>query len=84
MSTLDQLIDGLNAERADLDAAIAALTRLRNLRNGRRDLATPAPAGKRRGRKSMGAAERLEVSRRMKRYWSDRQRQQMHANSREV
>ena len=32
----------------------------------------PAPISKRRGRKSMGPAERLEVSKRMRRYWSDR------------
>jgi hypothetical protein len=32
--------------------------------------------GKRRGRKSMGAAERREVSDRMKRYWAARRRRQ--------
>jgi hypothetical protein len=31
--------------------------------------------GKRRGRKSMSAKERLEVSERMKRYWANRRKQ---------
>ena len=56
-------------EKKRLDSAIAALeARLRGAHKG-----SGARAGKsRRGRKSMSAAERLEVSKRMTLYWEAR------------
>jgi hypothetical protein len=58
-------------EKKRLDAAIAALeARLRAGKTG-----SVAKTGKRRGRKSMSAAERLEVSRRMTLYWQARRAQ---------
>jgi hypothetical protein len=59
----------LHNEKKRLDAAIAALeARIRAGHNG----SGAKPAKGRRGRKSMSAAERLEVSRRMKLYWQAR------------
>ena len=65
---LDPAIRYLRAEVDKLDRVIASLEKL---------LTEPGPtldAPKRRGRKSMGAEERLEVSARMKRYWAKRRR----------
>jgi hypothetical protein len=66
---LDPAIRYLRAEVDKLDRVIASLEKL---------LTEPGPPldapGKRRGRKSMGAEERLEVSARMKRYWAKRRR----------
>ena len=68
-STLQQLY----AKKTKMERAIAALEEL------------PAPSvsdefqslgGKRRGRKSMPANERQEVSQRMRRYWANRRKQQ--------
>jgi hypothetical protein len=59
---LRQLYD----EKKRLDEAIRAL-------EGRqRIMSEGAPARSRRGRKSMSAEERLEVSRRMSAYWANR------------
>lgn len=59
----------LHHEKKRLDAAIVALeARLKSAHKG-----SSAKAGKsRRGRKSMSAAERLEVSKRMTLYWEAR------------
>ncbi len=56
-------------EKKRLDATIASLeARIKAARRG-----TSAKSGKvRRGRKSMSAAERLEVSKRMTLYWQSR------------
>jgi hypothetical protein len=62
----------LYSEKKRLDAAIAALeARTRNNRTGAGAKRVPG----RRGRKSMSAAERLEVSRRMTQYWEARRAQ---------
>jgi hypothetical protein len=63
---LDKLIEKLTKERAALDQIIAALDELRS--------APPPvePVKKRRGRKFMDAADRQEVSARMKKYWASR------------
>jgi hypothetical protein len=59
----------LYTEKKRLDAAIAALeARIRAANNGK----GAKPAKGRRGRKSMSAEERLEVSRRMTLYWEAR------------
>ena len=60
----------LYAEKAKLERAITALEELRAARTS-----TGVRADSPRGRKSMGAEEREEVSRRMKRYWANRRRQ---------
>ena len=64
---LHNIIEYLYEEKARLERAIAALEEVlaAGLSQERR------PQG-RRGRKSMGSAERQEVSKRMKRYWASR------------
>ncbi len=59
----------LHAEKKRLDATISALERQLKAPLGR-------ASGKRRGRKSMSAAERRKVSERMSRYWEARRAQQ--------
>ncbi len=62
----------LHHEKKRLDSAIAALeARIRASQSG----SSAKPAKGRRGRKSMNAAERLEVSTRMKLYWEARRAQ---------
>jgi hypothetical protein len=59
-------------EKKRLDAAIAVLeARLKAFRKG----SAEKPAKGRRGRKSMSAEERLEVSKRMTLYWAARRAQ---------
>ena len=61
----------LYTEKKRLDAAITSLeARLRTAHKG-----PSKPAKGRRGRKSMSAAERLEVSARMRTYWQQRRAQ---------
>jgi len=67
MDLLETLRD-LYAQRETLKRAIATLESM--ARDRERSL--PTSSGKRRGRKSMGAKERQEVSKRMKRYWETR------------
>jgi hypothetical protein len=60
-------------EKKRLDAGIAALeARIKASRTG----SGAKSVKRRRGRKSMSAAERLEVSKRMKLYWEDRRARQ--------
>ena len=61
----------LHTEKKRLDAAIAALET--RIKAGHAGLGKTAKG--RRGRKSMSAAERLEVSRRMRLYWEARRSQ---------
>ena len=64
---VDKMIQELNAEIERIKAAVAFLEELRG----------PSEASateERRGRKSMGAEERLEVSERMRKYWANRRR----------
>lgn len=64
------VLQELYLQKERLEKAIAALEDLQ---------ATPTSVGvlggKRRGRKSMGAEERQEVSRRMTKYWASRRKQ---------
>ncbi len=66
---LYKAIQELYAEKEKLERVIASLEELQ--RTGGADTALPK-AGKRRGRKSMSARERREVSERMKKYWAGR------------
>ena len=66
---LDNILRELRAERDRIDQAIASLERLQAQRSGQKVVWAPAP---RRGRKSMGPAERKAVSKRMKNYWQSR------------
>jgi hypothetical protein len=67
---LYKAIQDLYAEKEKLERVIASLEELQRAAGGG---IPPAPgSGKRRGRKSMGAEERQEVSERMKRYWARR------------
>jgi hypothetical protein len=64
---LDSIIEKLHRERMKLDEIIASLQQLQQ------SYAAVAKEGlKRRGRKSMGAEERQQVSARMKSYWESR------------
>lgn len=68
MVDLNKLLADLRQELARKEAAIAALEALHDP-----ERAAPSPTRREnRGRKSMGAAEREEVSARMKRYWAAR------------
>ncbi len=68
---LYKAIQDLYAEKEKLERVIASLEELQRTAN-------PAPSsatsGKRRGRKSMNAKERQEVSARMKKYWESRRK----------
>jgi hypothetical protein len=67
---LTEIIRGLYIEKAKVEDSIAALEALGPVHS-----ADSRPA-RRRGRKFMGAEERLQVSERMKRYWDQRRQQQ--------
>jgi hypothetical protein len=60
----------LHLEKKRLDSAIAALEA--RISTGSRNGSATKSRKSRRGRKSMSAAERLEVSRRMTLYWKGR------------
>jgi hypothetical protein len=62
----------LYREKKRLDTAIASLEA--RLKTARPATSGAKPRKGRRGRKSMGAAERLEVSKRMTLYWEARRR----------
>lgn len=68
---LSRAIEYLYAERDRLVTAIAQLESLNNS-----GAATTTRVRSRRGRKSMGAAERREVSERMRKYWARRRKAQ--------
>ena len=63
---IHQAIKDLLAEKERLDRAIAHLEGMQKQRGA------TAPLPKRRGRKTMDAQARREVSERMKRYWEER------------
>lgn len=69
---LYKAIQDLYAEKEKLERVIASLEELQRTAG---DLPLVPKTGKRRGRKSMSAQERQEVSQRMKRYWEARRRQ---------
>jgi hypothetical protein len=64
---LFQIIDGLRIRKEKIERAIALLEDLAKDGDG-----ATAMAPKRRGRKSMGAEERREVSVRIRKYWENR------------
>ncbi len=68
---LYKAIQDLYAEKEKLERVIASLEELQ--RNAGIEPELPK-AGRRRGRKSMGAKERQEVSERMKKYWANRRK----------
>ena len=67
MTLYEKLLRYLRAEKLRLEKVIASLEELQKPL-GSTDGALPG----RRGRKSMGPEERLEVSERMKKYWAKR------------
>jgi hypothetical protein len=69
---LFKALQELYAEKEKLERAIASLEELQQMGG---ELAESLRAGKRRGRKSMSADERLEVSQRMQKYWANRRKQ---------
>lgn len=66
---LTEIIRNLYIEKARVEKSIEALEILNS------DQGAGPLAPRRRGRKSMGAAERDQVSERMKRYWAARREQ---------
>jgi len=66
---LYKAIQDLYAEKEKLERVIASLEELERTAG---ELPEVPKTGKRRGRKSMNAEERQEVSERMKRYWESR------------
>jgi hypothetical protein len=69
---LYKAIQELYAEKEKLERVIASLEELQRAAGAAPNL---MGSGKRRGRKSMDAKERQEVSERMKRYWANRRKQ---------
>lgn len=67
---LYKAIQDLYSEKEKLERVIASLEELQ--RNA--DLPAVLPRAQRRGRKSMNAKERQEVSERMKKYWASRRK----------
>ncbi len=70
---LYKAIQDLYAEKEKLERVIASLEELQRTAGS---LPAAPVSGKRRGRKSMSAKEREEVSERMKRYWANRRKKQ--------
>jgi len=68
---LYKAIQDLYAEKEKLERVIASLEELQRTAGS---LPLPPTGGKRRGRKSMNAKERQEVSERMKKYWASRRK----------
>jgi hypothetical protein len=68
---LYRAIQDLYAEREKLERVIASLEDLQRAAGGS---IPPMQSEKRRGRKSMNAGERAEVSARMKKYWAGRRK----------
>ena len=64
---LPKLIQAFYEQKGKLESAIASLEELQRTAG---TIGKLRPAGNRRGRKSMPADERAEVSVRMKRYWA--------------
>jgi hypothetical protein len=78
---LYKAIQELYAEKEKLERVIASLEELQRTAGS----VPLAPAGgKRRGRKSMSAKERQEVSERMKRYWASRRKRPHESSKREA
>ena len=67
---VENLIRELNAQKEKLMQSITLLEELAAYRQG----PPPFVARERRGRKSMGAEERRQVSLRMKKYWAGRRK----------
>jgi hypothetical protein len=76
---LDKAIQYLYAQKEELERVIAALEELQ--RSGTPGAAVAPSAVKRRGRKSMGSVEREEVSKRMRKYWASRRKDENTAGS---
>jgi len=73
---LYETIQDLYAEKERLERVIASLEALLGI--GKPDV--PKLKGAKRGRKSMGATEREQVSARMKNYWDRRRREQTNSS----
>ncbi|MDQ6677355.1 MAG: hypothetical protein M3Z09_08680 [Acidobacteriota bacterium] len=72
---LDKIIRELQEERSKLDQIVSSLEELQ-LSSGIDSEKTAALADGRRGRRFMDAAAREEVSKRMKKYWANRKKNQ--------
>jgi len=77
---LHKALQDLYAEKVKLERAIASLEELQRVGGVLLD-PTSTSAAKRRGRKSMSAEERLEVSQRMRKYWAGRRKPRLDASA---
>ena len=77
---LYKTIQDLYAEKEKLERVIASLEELQQTTGS---VPMPSLGGKRRGRKSMGAKERQDVSERMKKYWASRRKRQHEPSKRQ-
>jgi hypothetical protein len=66
---LNKILSALHAKKRALERTIIELE---NSQRGVGQLPTPTLSAKRRGRKSMDATERRQVTARMKKYWASR------------
>jgi len=72
---LNKIIRELQEERSKLDQIVSSLEQLQlNTRTNSENI--QASADSRRGRRSMDAQAREEVSKRMKKYWANRRKNQ--------
>jgi len=67
---LMELIQSLHREKESIDRAIASLEELLQVTRS----VSHSLSGKRRGRKSMSADERRQVSARIKEYWAEKRK----------
>jgi hypothetical protein len=70
VANIEQLLSRLGARKKAVNQAIIAIQTLKQ--SNADGVALTVPTSKRRGRRSMAASERLEVSARMKKYWATR------------
>ncbi len=72
---LNKIIRELQEERSKLDQIVLSLEQLQ-LKTGTNSEKIQTSADSRRGRRSMDAQAREEVSKRMKKYWANRRKNQ--------
>ncbi len=68
------LIETIRQLRIEKEKVERAISLLEQLEAGNDHAGTDLPLQKRRGRKSMGMDERMQVALRMRRYWASRRR----------
>ena len=72
---INRMVDDLRAAQTQINSGIGLLVGVLEQFQQSDGTLSVEPRGKGRGRKSMGAAERQEVSDRMKKYWTARRKE---------